>query len=303
MNFTQNNALQSPPIVLLEDLVSQFVQDTEAAQQARLSNRPRGPVTGLSKLDEILGSYLAPGLHVLQGAPGCGKTAFALQIAAECFYPCLYVTAEMPALELFRRLIARQTKTYLGKLKTGELGGKEAQRLALAAVENLPNLALMDATRDYASVETICKAAEGLRQSTDAEHVLVVIDSLTVWARSAAKELEAAGLNEYDIINKGVVGCTNIANYLTAPVLALSHRNRQANNQGGGLHAAKGSGSIEYEAESVLDLEPADKHQGASPDLNGDVRIKLTAHKNRNGIPNISVSLQFNGKIQSFRED
>lgn len=292
-----------PPVILLQDLVAEFVADTEAARKALETGRPRGPVTGLKKVDDILGTYLAPGLHVLQGAPGCGKTAFALQTATDCLCPCLYVTAEMPTLELFRRLIARHTRTFLGRLKTGELGGREAQRLALETIEAAPYLALMDATRAHADVDTICKAAEALRESMQSEQILVIIDSLTVWARSAANGFEALSLSEYDIINQGVVGCTNIAAYLKAPVIALSHRNRQGNRSEGGLHAAKGSGSIEYEAESVLDLEPSDKREGAAPDLNGDVRVKLTAYKNRHGIPNIPVYLKFNGRLQSFGEE
>ena len=298
-----NKVAPNAPIVLLQDLVASFVADTEAALKAKELGRPRGPVTGLRGLDELLGSYLAPGLHILQGAPGCGKSAFALQVASDCVYPCLYVTAEMPVLELFRRLIARQTKTYLGKLKTGELGAKEAQRLALSAIENLPHLALLDATRAYASPEAICKAAESLRETTNSEHVLVVIDSLTVWARSATAGLEMMNLSEYEVINQGVVGCTNIANYLGSAVIALSHRNRTGNKgEGGGLHAAKGSGSIEYEAESVLDLELADRKEH-QPDERGEVRIKLTAYKNRHGIPNVPVDLFFSGRLQAFREE
>jgi replicative DNA helicase len=288
-------------IFQLHELVTPFVKETEAAQAAMLAGRPRGPITGLTALDEILGTYLSPGLHVLQGAPGCGKTAMALQIASDCFYPCLYVTAEMPVLELFRRLVARQTRTFLGKLKTGELGGREAQRLALGTIENLRHLALVDATRGYADVATICKAAEALKESMQTDQILIVIDSLTVWARSAASGLDGLGLSEYEIINQGVMGCTNIANYLNAPVMALSHRNRQGNKGEGGLHAAKGSGSIEYEAESVLDLEPVDRREHL-PDSNGEVQVKVTAYKNRHGVPNVPVQLFFSGRLQTFRE-
>ena len=130
----------------------------------------------------------------------------------------------------------------------------------------------MDCTRAYADVETICTAAEALQTATEQKHVLIVIDSLTVWAKAAIKNsLDAAGIGEYEIINQGVLGCTNIANFLNAPVLALSHRNRAANNGNGGLHAAKGSGSIEYEAETVLDLEHSDKTERAPTRARGGI--------------------------------
>ena len=54
-----------------------------------------------------------------------------------------------------------------------------------------------------------------------ADHVLVVIDSLTVWARSGTSGLESIGLSEYEIINQEVMDCTNIAGYLNAPVIGL----------------------------------------------------------------------------------
>src|SRR5438128_6247689 len=100
MNENQNS---TPTVTLLSDLISAFVTDTEAAAAARESGIPRGPVTRLSALDEALGGYLSVGLHLLQAAPGAGKTAFALQVAAMCGFPSLFVTAELGTLELFRR--------------------------------------------------------------------------------------------------------------------------------------------------------------------------------------------------------
>ena len=56
---------------------------------------PGGPVTGLAPVDIALGGYLAEGLHILHGAPGTGRTALSLQIAATCGAAALFVTAEM----------------------------------------------------------------------------------------------------------------------------------------------------------------------------------------------------------------
>src|SRR5215468_12256590 len=115
-----NTKPQPPPPpkpTLLADLVGELRDDAQAAFDARESGQARGPQTGLNLLDDALGGYLAPGVHVLQAAPGAGKTAMGLQISSSCSFPALFVSAEMPTLELFRRLIARNTKTYLGKLK------------------------------------------------------------------------------------------------------------------------------------------------------------------------------------------
>jgi replicative DNA helicase len=289
----------TPKVTLLSDLISAFVADTEAAAAARESGVPRGPVTRLPALDEALGGYLAVGLHLLQAAPGAGKTAFALQVAAMCGFPSLFVTAEMGTLELFRRLIARETGTFLGRLKSGELGVREAIRLATLTAEKVPHLALMDGTLAYASPEIILDAAGALRERAGAKHVLVIIDSLQFWSRSARggdKELLAA--SEYDLINAGLSSASRIGAELSCPILAVSHRNRQGNKGEGGLHAGKGSGDLEYMAETVLDLTRKDDQ----PDAAGEVEVKLAIHKNRHGVPGLSFPLRFCGRVQEFRE-
>jgi replicative DNA helicase len=288
----------APRVTLLSELVSDLVADTEAARLARESGLPRGPVTRLRELDEALGGYLAPGVHILQAAPGAGKTAFALQSASSCFFPALYVTAEMPMLELFRRLIARETGTYLGKLKTGELGAQEAGRLAVRTVENLPHFAIMDGTRGYASPASIRDVAESLRERAGARHVLVVIDSIQIWARSARSvggELVAA--SDYDLINAGLSAAARLGADLACPILAISHRNR-AGQKDGGMHAGKGSGDLEYMAETVIDLSP---DKDTRPDVNGETGITLAIHKNRHGLAGVTFALRFCGRLQEFR--
>ncbi len=288
-----------PVVRQLADLVDFFVADAEAAAIARETGRPRGPVTGLPNLDDALGGYLSPGVHILQAAPGAGKTAFALQTASTCVYPCLYVTSEMGLLELFRRLIARQTKTYLGRLKSGELGGTESRRLALQTIEKLPNLAFMDATQAYASPLLIADVANSLRDRYKSDHVLIVLDSLQIWAKSARRVApEFANTSEYELLNAGLDAISSVGAKLQCPILAVSHRNRVGNRADGGLHAAKGSGDLEYGAESVIDLTRKDEQ----PDANGETNIKATIQKNRHGIPGISFNFAFSGRLQSFRE-
>jgi replicative DNA helicase len=288
---------KAPRVALLSDLVSDFVADAEAAAKAKKTGMARGPQTGVPSLDEALGSYLAPGVHTLQAAPGAGKTAFALQTAARCGFPALFVSAEMPILELFRRLIARETGTFLGKLKSGEIEPKAAMQLAVRAAEKVPNIALMDATSAFASPTTIRDAAVALKDRTAAEHVLVVIDSLQIWARSG-KLNGGDSATEYDAINNALSAAASIAGGLNCPLLLVSHRNRAGNKSDGGLHAAKGSGDIEYVSESIIDLTRKDEQ----PDAAGEVEVKAVIHKNRHGVAGVSFPLRFVGRLQEFRE-
>lgn len=289
-----------PRLMLLSDLIAEFVEDTEAAQKALESGKPRGPVTGLTRIDETIGGFFANGLHIIQAAPGAGKSAFSLQVAANCQFPSLYVTAEMSVLELFRRIISRETETYLGRLKTGELGVKEAMRLALETVTKLPSFAILDGTSGYASPQQILDVAESLKERAGTKQVLVVIDSIQVWAKTVrGVDSDFVGASEYELMNAGLGSLSSVASVLKSPVLAVSHRNRVGNRSNdASLHSAKGSGEVEYLAESVIDLTRKDEQ----PDSNGEVEISLKILKNRHGVPGLSVPLKFCGRIQKFRE-
>jgi replicative DNA helicase len=279
--------------VRLGDLIGELAAENDAAVEARKTGRPRGPVTQIKKLDEALGGFMANGLHIVQAGPGAGKTALSLQIASNCAFPTLYVSAEMHLLELFRRLIARTTSTFLGRLKTGELSTDDVRRLARQTAEQAPWVALLDATRSYVNPTAILAAASAIRERAGSSGVLVVLDSLQYWAKSAGDA------SEYDLVNAGLRSLCQIASQLSCPVLTISHRNRQGNKGEGGMFSSKGSGEIEYGAESILELS---REKDTKPDAMGKVPVSLVVLKNRNGADGWVIPLEFTGRLQLFTE-
>jgi len=296
------NVLQTPNPALLGDLTAELLSQEEIARIARETGNAPGPVTGLSLLDEEIGGFLARGLHVLLAAPGAGKTSLALQIAGTCGCPALYVTSEMPRVELLRRIVSRTTRTYLGQLRGGKMGADEIALRVKRAATACPMLALYDATIATATVADIQQKAEALRQRFDAQHILIVVDSMTDWAMSTANSLPDAQADDERIIaERALNGLKALTTNLPGAVLAIAHRNRAGQNAGGSnkLHAAKGSGRYEYIAESVLDLE---RDTGQEPDVNHCTEAKLTLLKNRHGGAGIEIPLRFEGRVQTFTE-
>ena len=107
LNGSALTPAERPRLLRLGALLAEWEADAIAAHLAYTTGTPRGPITSLPSLDRELGGALAPGVHVLHAGPGVGKTAFALQVASLSPFPALYLTAEMGALELFRRITAR----------------------------------------------------------------------------------------------------------------------------------------------------------------------------------------------------
>lgn len=283
----------------LKDFLPELISGAQAAHEARRTGRPAGPITGLGLVDRELGGWLQPGLHFLLGAPGCGKSCFALQAASDCQAPALYVSAEQAPVELFRRLIARHTGTFLGRLKSGELSPADIERLAVTTCEKLEAFYLIDGSSRPAIPDEMRQAAETLADRHQTRP-LIVLDSLQAWTRSISAGIRGAG--EYEALEMGLSELASVSAECRAPVLVVSHRNRIGNrsSDGGGLFGAKGSGSVEYLSETVLGLERSDADE--LPDKNGEVKIELKLLKNRHNVAGGSVELRFSGRLQAFRE-
>lgn len=288
---TPNSQPPTARLCRLSDVLGALRRDADAAFDACVTGNPRGAISGLASLDRELSGAFAPGVHFIHGNAGTGKTAFCLQVAANARCPALFVTCEMSTVELLRRHTARVTKTFLGRLKSGEMSGADTERLALEACETAPDLAFADATTGPASLAFIYQCAQAVKG--DAPHLLIVVDSLHSWAQG----LES-GLPEYEVLNAALQGLQRLAAQMSCAVLVVSERNR-ASMKDGGMNAGAGTRKIEYSAETIIDLARDPKQ---SQDGLGEVEIILKLEKNRHGAAGKALSLHFNGALQEFME-
>lgn len=278
------------PVFGLADLARAAEESAARAEAARVAGRQLGPTTGIGGLDAAVGGFLEAGLHQLLGGTGVGKTAFALQVAAACGVPCLYLTAEMAPVELFRRVAARVNGTFLDRFRSGELDAGARGRLFAAAVAACPQLWIADGTEVPATLDQIADTLATIRGDAVP---LMVVDSLHEWASTVAPPEKS----EYDALNWALLQLRNFARREGVAVLSLAERNR-ASMASGGLNAAAGTRKFEYGAHSVLDLQVAENAvEGQWPR-----RIDLRLHKNRSGSAGQKVALEFDGRVQTYTE-
>jgi replicative DNA helicase len=283
----------TPRLWSLAALIGEVVSDAADAHEARKMGQPRGPMTGLKQLDQKIGGALPKdALTMILGNTGTGKTAFAGQIVADCGCPAVYLTTEMAPVELLRRHTARGTKTFLGRLKSGELPPTEVERLVTQTAQKLSHLSLVDGTTAYASIaylRDVMDAAKG-----DAKHALLVIDSLHTWARGSG-----TGAGEYDALNDHLTALGRLAKQAHCSIVVICEQNRAAMKDGasGNPNAGAGTRFIEYSADLLFDLDAKKTIDGA-----GEKAVTLTLSKNRNGAAGETLALEFNGALQRFRE-
>lgn len=281
---------QKPRLWPLNQLINEALIDASEAHEAKLTGKPRGPITGLKKLDQKIGGSLPrEAITIILGNTGAGKTAFAGQIASHCGCPAVYLTTEMSPVELLRRHTARETKTFLGRLKSGELTPAEFGNLVGQATKKIPQLDILEGTTVYADVSylrEVMNTAKG-----DAKDAVLVIDSLHTWARGSG-----TGASEYDALNDHLTSLGRLAKQVKCSVVVICEQSRAA-MEGGGVNSGAGTRFIEYGADLVLDLKAKKEIDGA-----GEKSVTLTLAKNRHGVPGETLELHFNGALQRFEE-
>lgn len=270
------------------------MQFGNAALDARdYRNPPPVTPTGFESLDALKGGGLVPGAHVLMGKPGAGKSAFALDVALNVALMggrVLYVSAEMDRQQCLARLCS--CLAALGatgadgeplqgfawsrwEAMGGACGpeGEDAGTRALAALAKYaPGLAVAD-RGGAVTVPGLCAL---IREAAAMGASMVVVDYLQ---RLAWPEGQEPG-DPFQGVTKACKALTAVAKEARVPILCLSSMNRAALKDGKPtMWGGRNSGEIEYDAETIMQLIPADEGAGAS----GHKAVDLHVPKNRRG--------------------
>ena len=249
---------------------------------------------GLNKLMD----GLQAGLYCLHGQPGTGKSAFALQAAAQVDAPALYVSAEMSAKELIRRMAARITRTPRRKLMSGTLDPAEEMELLRKTMEVVGKIRIVDAASEPADVPFIVEQVREMREQDPDKHMFVVIDSLHSWVGGITADEQ--DVSEYEAIGDGIRALRSLSDKYNIPVLFLAERNRMSMKEGG-LSAVAGSRAAEYRSDVVMSLDWVEYKDDDTDHSNDPVReLTLAIHKNRFGPSGGRIGMMFVGDTQSF---
>ena len=268
------------------------------AERERTGRSILGIPTGFPALDNALNGWM-PGLHLLAGAPGMGKTSLALQVALHaCKQPdtsAVYVSFENSLQNLAEKALAAQARTSSQHIARGMADLAALQAAGAALRPALARLALLEGTPGL-TVGTIRGAAQEAARRHGGR-VLVVLDYLQVAGRGRGQELRQA-------IDDLLLDLRGLANQLEMPVLALASQNRAAGQYGNGggsaaLDSLKESGGAEYSCDTALFLKPAEKRQAAS----GCKALDLVISKNRHGPSGQAIPLVFRPDHGTFREE
>lgn len=277
-----------------EDVRSIMLKTFERVN-ARVSrpNELGGVGSGLVDLDKVLNGFQKSDLILLAARPSMGKTALALNIAANSAARKKSVgifSLEMSKVQLGSRMLSTWSGVNSQYLNTGNVSDDD-MNLLLSALEELGNLKLyIDDTAGLGLLELRSKARR-LKHEFGLD--LLIIDYLQLMQGARAENRQ----QEISEISRGLKG---LARELDVPIIALSQLSRSVEMRAEKkpqLSDLRESGSLEQDADIVMFLY-RDEYYNRDEQDNENI-AELIIAKNRNG-PTTSVRLQFNKEVMRF---
>ena len=206
--------------------------------------------TGIKGLDEDLNGhgYGKNQLCVLAARPGCGKTAFALNVAHRAVskgVPVGIMSLEMETSELMGRMLSIDGKVQMARFKDGVANSKDQQRLK-KAVENSKKWPIYIKDDAY-DLNYLLACAKNMHRRHDIKLLVVDYCQLIKSPLKAPREQQVANISrELKLLAKS----------LKIPVMLLCQINRESEKEGRVPRASdlRESGALEQDADSITFL-------------------------------------------------
>jgi len=266
-----------------------------------------GCPTDFKDLDNLTNGLQKTDLIILAARPSMGKTALALNIAANAAKQnktVLFFSLEMNAQQLAIRVLSSEAEIDQSRLRHGKIDTGTIHSLLTKAkdMEDMP--LFIDDSSEVRAFDLISKCRIFKRKHNN-NLDLVVVDYLQMMKINGNSENRAVGVAENSRMLKV------LAKELQVPVLALAQLNRNVENRPTGgrpqLSDLRDSGSIEQDADMVWFIHrPAKEKEKKGKDAYEiPEEEKREAHlivaKHRNG-PTADIRLEFHGEFTKFKD-
>ncbi len=260
-----------------------------------------GTASGFSDLDKLTSGFQPGNLIILAGRPGMGKSALALNMAANVAIrnqtPVGIFSLEMSKDEVTQRLMCSEANVSSHKIRTGSLAPDDWPRLTRAC-DSLYRTPLYIDESGAVNLTEIRSKSRRLK-SMEPSLGLLIVDYLQLMTSGAAIEHR---VQEVSQISRSL---KILARDLNVPIIAISQLSRAVEQRGKDdrrpvLSDLRESGSIEQDADLVMFVyrdEYYNKEETA-PENHGIAEVIVAKH--RNG-PLGHIRLGFTGEYAKFK--
>jgi replicative DNA helicase len=283
--------------------IGEVLQETiDIIDKVYKSKKPiTGITTGFERLDQLTSGFQPSDFIIIGARPSVGKTALALNMAANMAFdnkiPTAFFSLEMSDIALTQRLISSEAVVQANNLRSGFITPADFNNILRASgkmyeapfyIVDMPNMKLLDLRGQARKM----RAQQGIQ--------IVFIDYLGLISH------EKAMLPRYEQISDISRSLKSLARELKIPVVVLCQLNREAQWEQPTLANLRDSGSIEQDADLVLFLhrelgkKNKKNQQEEEEKLPGDIiPTDLIIAKQRNGPVGV-VKLALQSKFAKF---
>jgi replicative DNA helicase len=214
---------------------------------------PFGVATGLRLVDKWLCGLQPAAYYLIAGHTSHGKTALAMQIAADCGVPVLLCSAEMSARQLVLRALANESGLPTWRILSRGYWGADGTRALLDAADNLHGNPIMIDDRGAMTPARVASRARRLKQSKGIG--LVIVDYINIFSpsirkRGDSREREVAAMSgEFKALAKQI----------DCPVVVLAQLNRKNGSDRPQVENLRDSGTLGQDADAILFVHRPEK--------------------------------------------
>lgn len=242
--------------------------------------------TGFTELNRIIHGWQKTDLVILAARPSVGKSAFALNLAANAGVPVGFFSLEMSAEQLAQRILSAQSGVWMDKITQGKLTDFDYNIIMSKGIKRIESLPIF--IDDSSQLNIFEFRAKARRMVSRHKVELIIIDYLQLM--SGHKERNSNREQEIANITRNLKG---LAKDLNIPIIALSQLSRGVEQRGANepkLSDLRESGAIEQDADIVTFLFKPDEDSTS---------FKIAKH--RNGSLG-TIKLNANLSIQKFSD-
>jgi replicative DNA helicase len=274
-------------VVEAKDLAHEVIEQIEIAHKRK--EAVTGISSGLKSLDNMTSGFQKSDLILLAARPSQGKTALAMNIAANIVLadkpaPVLVFSMEMSRHAIMQRFIAAEARVNLRNIKDGFFPREKWTDLTNAAARfsDAPLFVVDTPGLSVLGVRSLARQVAAEQRRKGKELGAIVIDYLQLMRGSSFKT--ESRQQEVSEISRGL---KFLARDLNVPVIALSQLSRRTEEKGRAdarpqLTDLRETGALEQDADLVMFIYRESYYKPNDPSVD-DTKAEIIIAKQRQG--------------------
>lgn len=289
-----------PKYFSMNEMARAALKDIEKAYEQK--KRITGVPSGFRDLDEVTAGFQKSNMIVVAARPAMGKTSLCLNIAVNAAMrhkiPVAIFSLEMSSQELAMRMICSEARVNFQKVRNGQIGQEEINRL-VGAVAKLSDTPIY--TDDSGMLTALDLRARARRLKKDKDIGMVIVDYLQLMRGSSGKSNPDNRVQEVSEISRSMKA---LAKELDIPVIAISQLSRgveSRNDKRPQMADLRESGAIEQDSDLILFVYREEMYSREKTPQEEKGIAEIIVGKNRSG-PMRDVKLAFLSMYTRFED-